>query len=281
MIYAVLVLGSIGIIFGIILGIINKKFMVEEDPRQEAILEALPGANCGACGYPGCSGCSAAIFKGKAPVNACPVGGGPVVEAISKIMGIVAAVVHPQVARCRCNGSENNAKSVYSYEGAESCILAKTVFNGTKLCDFGCFGLGSCAKACPFDAIEMINGLPVVDSEKCTACGICVVTCPQVLMKLMPRNQEVFVDCHNMIKGKKVLEGCKVGCIKCGKCEKVCQYNAIHVTDVARIDYDKCTNCGACVEVCPTHCIRRDKAADTVVVEALEKSGCGGCTACH
>lgn len=280
MIYAVLVLGGIGIIFGIILGIVNKKFMVEEDPCRKAILEVLPGANCGACGYPGCSGCSEAIFEGKAPVDACPVGGAYVAESISKIMG-VAVVVRSQVARCRCNGSENNAKLLYNYEGAESCILAKTIFDGTKLCDFGCFGLGSCAKACPFDAIEMINGLPVVDPEKCTACGICVATCPQILMELVPRNQEVFVGCNNLIKGKKVLEGCNVGCIKCGKCEKVCQYDAIRVTDVARIDYDKCNNCGACIKVCPTNCIIRHKITEEVVIEDLGKSDCGGCTACY
>lgn len=281
MLYAILILGGIGIVFGIILGIVNKKLSVEEDPRQEEILEALPGANCGACGYPGCSGCADAIFSGKAPVNACPVGGAMVAEAISKILGVKAASSRPQIARCRCNGSKDNAKVIFDYQGAESCIVAKTVFNGTKFCDYGCFGLGSCEKACPFDAITMENGLPTVNPKKCTACGICVSTCPQVLMKLVPKDQTVFVDCHNLIKGKKVLEGCKVGCIKCKKCEKACEYDAIHVTDVARIDYDKCTNCGACVEVCPTHCIVKSSPITAAVIEEETQSqGCGGCTAC-
>ncbi|WP_088369629.1 RnfABCDGE type electron transport complex subunit B [endosymbiont 'TC1' of Trimyema compressum] len=281
MIYAIILLGAIGIIFGIILGVVNKKLSVKTDPREEAIIDALPGANCGACGFAGCAACGAAIFNGEAPIDACPVGGPACAEAIAAILGVEASSAEPSIARVACNGSPDNAKTLYDYTGAKSCIVAKTSFNGQKMCDFSCFGFGSCAAACPFEAIDMVNGLPVVNRKKCTSCGICVSTCPQTLMHLVPRKQHVFVNCSNLIKGKAVMAACKVGCIKCKKCEKTCEFDAIHVTDVARIDYDKCTNCQACVAVCPTKCITVDTFTDDFSkapkAEDTEPAGCSSC----
>lgn len=261
MIYAILVLGGIGILFGVVLGVVNKKLRVETDPREDEIIDILPGANCGACGYAGCAACGAAMAKGEASVKACPVGGAAVAEKVAAILGVEAEDGVPMVARVACNGTPENTKPLYEYTGAKSCIVAKTSFNGQKMCDFGCFGYGSCEAACPFDAIKMVDSIPVVNRKLCTSCGICVTTCPQMLMHLVPEKQEVFVNCSNLIKGKAVMAACKVGCIKCKKCEKVCEFDAIHVTDVARIDYDKCTNCKSCVAVCPTKCITVDVIA--------------------
>lgn len=271
----------LGLLLGAILAFASVKFHVETDPKLEEIIEALPGANCGACGYPGCSGCGKAIFEGKAPVNSCPVGGSTTAVAIAGIMGIEAnSDQKPLVARVKCNGADN-AKAIYEYSGAKSCLLAKNSFSGMKLCDFGCFGLGTCAVSCPFDAIEMINGLPKVNAKKCTACGVCVKACPQFLMELIPQDQKVLVNCNNTDKAKNAMSACKVACIKCKKCEKACNFDAIHVGGVAVIDYAKCTNCRACAEVCPTHAILVYEKNNIVkvVAEAEEKSSCSGCSA--
>ena len=280
MIYAIIVLGAIGIIFGIILGFVNKKLSVKTDPREKVIIDILPGANCGACGFAGCVACGSAIFNGKAPVNACSVGGQACAEAISTILGIKKPSTIPSVAIIACNGSSDNTKTLYEYTGLKSCILAKTSFNGQKICDFGCLGFGSCAAACPFEAIDMINGLPVINREKCTSCGICVNTCPQKLIHLAPRKQHVFVSCSNLTKGKAVISACKVGCIKCKKCEKACKFDAIHVTNVAKIDYAKCTNCQACVDVCPTKSITISTFVDNFFKSPKEDTELERCSSC-
>ncbi|MDD2371416.1 MAG: RnfABCDGE type electron transport complex subunit B [Firmicutes bacterium] len=271
----------LGLLLGGILAFASVKFHVETDPKLDEIIKALPGANCGACGYPGCSGCGTAIFEGKAPVNSCPVGGTTTATVISGILGIESDSDNiPKVARVKCNGA-TNAKTIYEYSGAKSCLLAKNSFSGMKACDFGCFGLGTCAVSCPFDAIEMVNGLPKVNPKKCTACGVCVKACPQFLMELIPQNQQVLVNCNNTDKGKNAMAACKVACIKCKKCEKACNFDAIHVGKVAIIDYTKCTNCGACVEVCPTHSILRyeNNLIVNLHIKEEEKSGCAGCSA--
>jgi len=270
----------LGLLLGGILAFASVKFHVETDPKLEEIIKALPGANCGACGYPGCSGCGKAIFEGKAAVDSCPVGGIPTANAISNILGVESNIANiPKVARVKCNGAEN-AKAIYEYTGAKSCLLAKNSFSGMKACDFGCFGLGTCAVSCPFDAIEMVNGLPKVNAKKCTACGVCVKACPQFLMELIPQNQQVLVNCNNTNKGKDALATCTVACIKCKKCEKACNYDAIHVGNIAIIDYAKCTNCGDCSRVCPTKTILiyENNKIVSLAQETEKKTGCSGCS---
>ena len=243
---------------GVFLGVAGKKFAVEVDEKEVAVREALPGNNCGGCGYPGCDGLAAAIAKGEAPVNGCPVGGEPVGKVIAAIMGQEVVETARQVAYVKCAGTCEKTKDNYEYTGVEDCeMMAFIPGGGAKSCTYGCLGFGSCVKACPFGAIDVVNGVAVVDKEACKACGKCVAKCPKHLIELVPYEQTTFVQCSSHAKGKAVTSACEVGCIGCKKCEKTCPNGAITVDNFcAHIDYSKCTNCGACKEVCPRHIIQ-------------------------
>ncbi|MGE5574259.1 MAG: RnfABCDGE type electron transport complex subunit B [Bacteroidota bacterium] len=255
---AVLSLGLMGAVFGLALAFAARKFAVEQDPRQDRIAEILPGANCGGCGFPGCSGLAAAIVAGKAPVDGCPVGGQSVAAKVAAIMGVDAGVARERtVARVFCQGSPDNCGSRFMYDGLSDCRAAQIVGGGAKACTYGCLGLGSCAAACTFDALHMgPDGLPVVDEGECTSCGRCVSACPRGIIQLVPASQSVTVLCRSHERGAEVRKTCKVGCIGCGLCAKVCPAGAITVeNNLAVIDPAKCDACGKCVEKCPTKCI--------------------------
>ena len=167
---AIASISGLGVVFGGFLGYASKIFAVEEDPKVGEIMGVLPGANCGGCGFPGCSGCATAIAEGKAPVNACPVGGAKVAAKVAAIMGVEAGSSEPQVAFVKCNGTCSNAKSKYKYEGISDCVFASQLANsGSKGCTYGCLGLGSCVKVCDFGALSIVDGVAVVDEEKCVA----------------------------------------------------------------------------------------------------------------
>ena len=248
-------IGGLGVVFGAILGVASQVFHVEEDPRVTAVLECLPGANCGGCGFPGCAGCATAIVEGSAPVNACPVGGADAAAKIGAVMGVEAGSLEPTAAYVKCNGTCENAKSDYKYEGIEDCVMAAQLAGaGSKTCAYGCLGLGSCVKACAFDAIHIVNGVAVVDKEKCVSCGKCVSTCPKHIIEILPANKKVKVTCSSKDMGKTVMSSCSVGCIGCKICEKSCKFEAIKVIDnLAVIDYSLCKNCGLCAMKCPKH----------------------------
>ncbi len=256
-IIAALIVGAIGIFIGLFLGLAGLKFKVEVDPKEEAVLGALPGNNCGGCGFAGCSGLAAAIAKGEAPVNACPVGGDAVGNKIAEIMGVAAQETEPMTAFVHCQGDCEKAKTDYVYNGVEDCRMAAFVPNGgPKACNSGCLGYGTCVKECPFDAIHIINGIAVVDSEKCKACGKCVAVCPKHLISLIPKKAKIKVACSSTDKGPVAMKACDVACIGCGICVKNCPNQAIRVEDFhAVIDYDKCTGCGICREKCPKKAI--------------------------
>ena len=251
------IVGAIGIFIGLFLGIAGIKFKVEVDEREEAILGTLPGNNCGGCGYAGCSGLAAAIVKGEAPVNACPVGGEKVGNAIAEIMGVASEVSEPMVAFVHCQGDCDKAKVDYEYTGAEDCRMLSFVPNGgPKSCNSGCLGFGTCAKVCPFDAITVVNGVAVVDKEKCKACGKCIAVCPKKLIALVPKKATVKVACSSTDKGPVAMKACDVACIGCGLCVKNCPAEAIKVENFhAVIDYEKCTSCGTCITKCPKKAI--------------------------
>lgn len=250
------VLAVMGIFFGIVLQYAANKFAVKEDERIPVVREALPGANCGACGYPGCDGMAAAMVAGEAPVNGCPVGGAPVAEKIALILGVDSGTTVKKVAKVLCNAK---CTQRYDYSGYQSCTAASMVSGGSpKSCTYGCIGLGTCVQVCEFDALKINeNGVAEVDKEKCTSCGKCVTACPKGIIKLQPYDQLTTVLCSNLEIGAHVKKGCDNACIACRMCEKNCPHDAIHVTNnVAIVDFEKCINCGICVAKCPTKAIQ-------------------------
>ena len=254
---ATVIVGIVGLVVGLFLGIAAISFKVDVDEREEAILEVLPGNNCGGCGYAGCSGLAASIVKGEAPVNACPVGGETVGKKVAEIMGVEAEASNRQVAFVHCKGDCNKAKTDYQYYGVEDCAMVAFVpGGGPKSCSYGCLGFGNCVKACPFDAIHIVDGIAVVDKEACKACGKCVAACPKNLISLVPYDAKHIVACSSQDKGPVAMKVCEVPCIGCGLCKKNCPSGAIEIVDFhAVIDQKKCTKCGKCAEVCPKKCI--------------------------
>lgn len=261
MLGAVLSLTLAGLLFGALLALAARLFAVNVDPRVERVKEALPGANCGACGYPGCAGLADAIVKGEAPVDACPVGGSKTTAAVAAIMGVESCELKsPRVARLLCAGGENCVDRG-EYGGLPDCAAAALLGGGHKACEYGCLGFGNCERACPFDAITMgESGFPIIDEELCTACGKCVAACPKRLIELVPKHQREWVRCVNHYKGAVVRKICRTGCITCESCVKNCPSGAMHCVDnVCHIDYDKCQDCGTCAAKCPVKCIMPGK----------------------
>lgn len=256
-IWAVVVLGALAIVFGLILAVAAKVFEVEVDPRLPEIQACLAGANCGGCGYPGCGGCAEAILAGKAPINACAPAGAEGAAKIAAIMGMEAPTGEKMVAHVLCNGGVNAVKN-FEYRGVNDCLAATKVLAGDALaCKYGCLGFGSCVAACKFDAIHVgENGVAVVDKEKCTNCGACREACPRKLIVEVPYSKKVFVNCSNKDKGPAVTKVCASSCIGCGLCQRTCKFDAIHVVNnVAVIDYAKCKGCTMCAKACPRNAI--------------------------
>lgn len=259
---ATVTVGIVGILIGVLLGIASEVFKVEVDEKEIQVREALPGNNCGACGYPGCDGLAKAIASGEAKVNQCPVGGQPVAAKIAVIMGVDdVGASEKKVAFVKCKGNCNYTKKLYTYSGLHDCNGAMVVPGaGGKSCEYGCMGYGSCVKACEFDSIHIVDGIALVDKEKCVACGKCVTACPKKLIDIVPYKAKTLVQCNSQDKGKTVKDKCSVGCIGCTMCVKQCQDDAIHmVGNVALVDYSKCIECGRCAMKCPTKVIISDK----------------------
>ena len=259
---AVIVLGAIALIAAIVLYAVSKKFAVQEDPRIGQVVELLPGANCGGCGFAGCAGMADALVKG-ADLGSidglmCPVGGADVMGQVADLLGMAVANTDPMVAVVRCNGTCEHRPRIVEYDGLHSCQAVNATCAGETGCGFGCLGCGDCVAACQFGAITMDEetGLPVVDEEKCTACGACAKACPRHIIELRkkgPKGRRVYVQCVNKDKGAVAKKACAVACIGCGKCQKVCNFDAITVeNNVAYIDFNKCRMCTECVDECPT-----------------------------
>ena len=257
-IIAAAVVGILGILIGIFLGIASEKFKVEVDEKEILVRNELPGNNCGGCGYAGCDALAKAIAAGQAEVGACPVGGASTAEKIGAIMGVAGGTAEKKVAFVKCKGTCDKTKVQYNYYGVDDCKKVSVVPGaGEKACTYGCMGYGSCVKACAFDGGHVVDGVAVVDKEKCVACGKCVSSCPNHLIELVPYKAEHLVQCSSHDKGKDVKSVCESGCIGCTLCTKQCEFDAIHMEDnLAVIDYEKCTNCGKCAEKCPVKVIQ-------------------------
>lgn len=257
-IICVAILGGLGLIFGLVLGFAAKKFYVQVDPREEAILGCLPGANCGGCGFAGCGGYASAVVKGEAPVNKCAAGGADVAAKVAEIMGVDAGSSERCVALVKCSGFVGHAQKKYEYAGIQDCRSASLLpGGGPNECPYGCLGFGSCEAACPFGAIHVRDGVARVDHEKCVGCMTCAAACPKQLIVKVPYSADVTVACASREKGAALRKYCDIGCIGCKICEKTCEHDAIHVVDnVAVIDYSKCVSCGQCAPKCPRHLIR-------------------------
>lgn len=250
---AAAIVGGTGILIGVFLGVFGEKLKVAVDEKEVAVREQLPGNNCGGCGYAGCDGLAAAIAKGEAPVSGCPVGGPNVGKKIAAIMGVEAQNEVRLAAYVKCSGSCGVAQEDYIYSGVSDCGMAALVQNGgAKSCGAGCLGFGSCVKACPFDAVHVVNGVAVVDTDTCKACGKCVAVCPKKLIELKPVKRSARVACSSHEKGKAVMDACKAGCIGCTLCEKQCPVGAIVMDqNLPAIDETKCIGCGQCAKKCP------------------------------
>ena len=272
-ILAPIALCVLGIVFGAILAVAAKVFSVEKDPREEAIAECLPGANCGGCGYAGCGAYAEAVFNGEAEIGKCASGGNDCAQAMAAIMGVKAQTVTRKVALVRCSGEKiydadgnltKGAKVKANYEGFKNCLAASKVGgSGPLSCKYGCLGYGSCVKACKYGAMKIVNGVAHVDEDLCVGCMACATVCPRHLIVPVEPDRNVVIACASLAKGAVTTRSCTVGCIGCGLCKKICPKEAITVeNNLATIDYSKCDNCGLCATVCPKHLIKDSKVED-------------------
>lgn len=306
----VLIVGSIGLLLGVGLGVASKKLHVFVDERVSRILEVLPGANCGACGFPGCSGFAKAVVEGKAQASGCVPGGLKTAHLVADIMGVTATTSEPMVAVVHCKGGKKEALERAVYNGIQDCNAAIMTGNGSKVCQDGCLGLGTCVRACPFDALHITaNGVAEVDAEKCTGCGNCVKACPRKIISMVPKAHQIFLACSNHDKGAKVKKYCSVGCTACTlcvkatpsgaikmennlpvldysanenfitacyKCPSKCFTDKVKVRPVANID-TKCNGCGDCVPACPVPGAITGEKDKRHVIDKEKCIGCGIC----
>ena len=257
--YGTLTMGILGAVFAAVLVIISRVFAVETDPKVEEIEDILPGANCGACGEPGCSSFAEAVVDGRAPIEGCPVGGMALAEKIGEILGEteMSKGTQRRVAHVLCNGTKENTENRSRYEGISSCEASENLQGGHAACPNGCLGLGDCVEACPFGAAEMDeDGLPRFDPEECTGCGRCVEACPRDIVTLAPVTNRTHIRCSVQLPAKEARKICKVSCIGCRQCVKACPEDAIKMEGkLAVLDYEKCKHHEECVAVCPMNTI--------------------------
>lgn len=254
---AVLIVTLLGLLAAALLALSSRFMAVKEDERLPAVRGALPGANCGACGFAGCDGYAKALLGEDAPAtNRCVPGGAAVASALSKILGRECAEVESRVAVVSCDGNCGVAPLHNRYVGIPSCAAAKMFYGGPSACAYGCIGYGDCAAVCPQNAVCIEDGVAHIDTRSCVGCGLCKDACPQGIIRLMPDKERVAVICSSHAPGAVTRRECTNGCIGCKKCEKVCPKGAVKVTDnLARIDYNLCIACRACTEACPTGAI--------------------------
>jgi H+/Na+-translocating ferredoxin:NAD+ oxidoreductase subunit B len=254
----VAILFGLGLFFATLLALAHKKFKVIEDPRIDRVEELLPGANCGACGSPGCRAFAEMVVAGEARPGQCTVSPNEQVEAIADLLGVEMGTEEKRVARLLCAGGKNEAHQQAIYSGEATCRAVTMVSAGSKGCIWGCLGHGDCAEACTFDAITMNDDrLPVVNIDRCTACGDCVITCPKDLFMLLPLRQKLLVQCRSLLAGDEAEALCSVACTACGRCALdaeeglITMQNNLPVIHADRIEHQS----RAAIQRCPTGAI--------------------------
>ena len=257
-----IVLTSLGLVFGFILAYANKKFAVEVNPLIHLVEDVLPKGQCGACGYAGCQAyAEAVVLNPDVSPSLCIPGKEPVAKLVAEMTGKRAAAVEPRMAQVRCAGIGGKAVKSYAYQGVEDCAAANLMFGGPKECKYGCLGLGTCARNCPFDAIVMNEaGLPMIDPAKCTGCGLCESVCPKHVIAMLPLGAKVRVNCNSHDKGQVARKACSSACIGCTLCMRECPHGAIKMdNNLAVVDAAICSReCSEakCLAKCPTKAIR-------------------------
>jgi len=278
---ATFALGGLGLLFGVALALAHKVFSIQTDEKKTAIRKALPGTNCGVCGFPGCDALADAIFTGQADARACLVGGEGTVQKIKSITGESGEKsIDKKTAKILCQGDALRCKNKFDYQGIENCVSASLVENGFKACEFACLGLGTCVSSCPTGAISMDECLKIaiIDESKCVSCGKCVETCPKDIIQIQAAELPVQLLCRAAREGITVRNTCQTGCIGCATCAEQCRFGAITMQNhLPQFDYSKCTGCLVCAEVCPTSVI--NGAFQNRHIAAIDKSciGCGLC----
>ena len=261
-VFTVIMLSVLGVFLAAVLYFVAQKFKVYEDPRIDQVAEALPGANCGGCGFAGCRAFAEGCVKADSLEGLfCPVGGNATMHTIAEVLGRAAVEKEPMISVLRCGGSCDKRQEINRYDGIATCAVAAALYDGNTACSYGCLMLGDCVRACSFCGLTLDpqTGLPVADESICTACGSCVRACPKSLLELRnrgPKGRRVYVNCSNKDKGAIARKACEVACIGCNKCVKACAFEAIKIVDnLAYIDFTKCKLCRKCVSECPTGAI--------------------------
>ena len=251
-----LIVLSIAAILGLLIVIVSNVFSIPVDEKKEALLAALPGANCGGCGFAGCEGYAEFLANGSSDTSMCSVGGAACAMELASLLGVAASLPEPKVVRLLCQGTREHTSPRYDYRGTTSCNAAHGLLGGPGSCTYGCMGFGDCIAVCSFHALSRKDGIISVDESACTACGLCVKICPKNLLQLFPKTADVAVLCKNAWPGNETRKNCTIGCIGCKKCEKACPSGAIKMNGpLAVVDQGLCIHCNACVAVCPTHAI--------------------------
>lgn len=254
---ALIVVSLVGLVFGILLALVIRFFGVEDDERTKSIRAALPGVNCGACGFTGCNEYAVALAKGETTPNKCIPGSSATAQQLGEILGVTVEQSAALVAFVHCNGDCGSAQEKAICDGISTCKARASLFGGSKACSYGCLGCGDCTKVCASNAICIVDGIARIDTSRCLGCGLCAKECPKKIISMIPQNATSAVFCSSKDKGADARKLCKNACIGCKKCEKTCPAQAITViNNCALINYEKCNGCGLCTENCPTACLK-------------------------